>query len=59
MAMARRAGSRSKNESVLTRSVNKVFGFLKSAEFEILFVLFFVIAFLIFKDLMIKIVGSC
>ncbi|KAK6911227.1 hypothetical protein RJ641_023320 [Dillenia turbinata] len=44
-------GGRSRNESGLTRAVDSVFRFVKFAEFEILFVLFFLIAFLIFKDL--------
>ncbi|KAA8538934.1 hypothetical protein F0562_025626 [Nyssa sinensis] len=39
------------NESLLTRAVDSVFAFVRFAEFEILFVLFFVIAFIIFKDL--------
>lgn len=38
-------------ESALTRAVNSVFAFVRLAEFEILFFLFFFIAFLIFKDL--------
>lgn len=38
-------------ESALTRAVNSVFAFFRLAEFEILFFLFFLIAFLIFKDL--------
>ncbi|KAL7148479.1 hypothetical protein ABFS83_06G180900 [Erythranthe nasuta] len=37
--------------SFLTRGVNSVFTFVRFAEFEILFVLFFLVAFLIFKDL--------
>jgi hypothetical protein len=37
--------------SLLTRAVDSVFRFVRLAEFEILFVLFFVIAFLLFKDL--------
>ncbi|KAI5336275.1 hypothetical protein L3X38_015542 [Prunus dulcis] len=49
--MGKRVGSRNSNESALTRWVQSVFGFVKFAEFEILFVLFFVIAFLVFKDL--------
>ncbi|POO03346.1 GRIP/coiled-coil protein [Trema orientale] len=49
--MAGRVGSRHRNESGVSRVVNSVFGFVRVAEFEILFVLFFVIAFLIFKDL--------
>ncbi|XP_062006731.1 uncharacterized protein LOC133723878 [Rosa rugosa] len=50
--MAKRVGSRKKDdESALTRTVNSVFSFFRFAEFEILFVLFFVIAFIIFKDL--------
>ncbi|XP_057960990.1 uncharacterized protein LOC131153001 [Malania oleifera] len=40
-----------RRESTLTRAVSAVFSFLRYAEFEILFVLFFLIAFLIFKDL--------
>ncbi|KAI3996675.1 hypothetical protein MKX01_042378 [Papaver californicum] len=35
----------------LTKAVQGVFAFVKLAEFEILFVLFFLIAFIIFKDL--------
>ncbi|CAN6569936.1 unnamed protein product [Malus baccata var. baccata] len=50
-AMAKRVGSRNSNESALTRGVKSVFRFVRFAEFEILFVLFFVIAFIIFKDL--------
>ncbi|KAG5540859.1 hypothetical protein RHGRI_020933 [Rhododendron griersonianum] len=42
---------RNQNESLLTRSVTSVFNFVQFAEFEILFVLFFVVAFIIFKDL--------
>ncbi|BBN02685.1 hypothetical protein Mp_2g17220 [Marchantia polymorpha subsp. ruderalis] len=37
--------------SLLTRAVESVFWFVRLAEFEILFVLFFVIVFLLFKDL--------
>uniref|UniRef100_J3MUM6 Uncharacterized protein n=1 Tax=Oryza brachyantha TaxID=4533 RepID=J3MUM6_ORYBR len=37
---------------MLTRAVEKVFRFVRLAEFEILFVLFFLIAFVLFKDLM-------
>ncbi|KAL3520538.1 hypothetical protein ACH5RR_018687 [Cinchona calisaya] len=37
--------------SLLTRAVNSVFAFVRLAEFEILFVLFFLIAYIIFKDL--------
>ncbi|KAL8159639.1 hypothetical protein V2J09_001176 [Rumex salicifolius] len=40
-----------RNESSLTRAVNAVFAFVRFAEFEILFLLFFFIAFLLFKDL--------
>ncbi|KAF3616200.1 hypothetical protein FXO37_35167 [Capsicum annuum] len=40
--------------SILTRAVESVFDFVRFAEFEILFVLFFVAAYVIFKDL-----GSC
>ncbi|XP_076903955.1 uncharacterized protein LOC143559176 [Bidens hawaiensis] len=51
--MAKRPGSvrRRDDESVLTRAVDSVFRFVRFAEFEILFVLFFVIAFIMFKDL--------
>ncbi|CAN6462577.1 unnamed protein product [Victoria cruziana] len=38
-------------ESLLTRAVNVVFSLVRLAEFEILFVLFFIVAFIIFKDL--------
>ncbi|XP_041004265.1 uncharacterized protein LOC121249609 [Juglans microcarpa x Juglans regia] len=38
-------------ESAMTRAVTSVFAFVRFAEFEILFVLFFMIAFLLFKDL--------
>ncbi|PIN03429.1 hypothetical protein CDL12_24045 [Handroanthus impetiginosus] len=37
--------------SLFTRGVNSVFAFVRFAEFEILFVLFFLVAFIIFKDL--------
>ncbi|KAL5230366.1 hypothetical protein ABZP36_029142 [Zizania latifolia] len=37
---------------LVTRAVDKVFRFVRLAEFEILFVLFFLIAFILFKDLM-------
>ncbi|KAF3662840.1 hypothetical protein BC332_23364 [Capsicum chinense] len=37
--------------SILTRAVESVFDFVRFAEFEILFVLFFVAAYVIFKDL--------
>ncbi|KAL5715992.1 hypothetical protein ACHQM5_017739 [Ranunculus cassubicifolius] len=47
----RRQGFPNRTESALTRSVNSVFAFVRLAEFEILFVLFFAIAYLIFKDL--------
>ncbi|KAJ0756719.1 putative Chaperone J-domain superfamily [Helianthus annuus] len=40
------------DESVLTRAVDSVFRFVRFAEFEILFILFFIIAFIIFKDLL-------
>lgn len=39
------------SSSLLTRGVESVFAFVRFAEFEILFVLFFLVAFLIFKDL--------
>ncbi|XP_051121479.1 uncharacterized protein LOC127244925 [Andrographis paniculata] len=47
----RREGWASSPPSLLTRTVNSVFAFVRFAEFEILFVLFFFVAFLIFKDL--------
>ncbi|KAJ3688558.1 hypothetical protein LUZ61_017722 [Rhynchospora tenuis] len=43
--------NRAHGESGLTKAVNSVFSFVRLAEFEILFVLFFIVAFLIFKDL--------
>ncbi|KAL3650124.1 hypothetical protein CASFOL_006527 [Castilleja foliolosa] len=43
--------SSSSTPSLLTRGVNSVFEFVRFAEFEILFVLFFLIAFILFKDL--------
>ncbi|KAK6144974.1 hypothetical protein DH2020_021803 [Rehmannia glutinosa] len=45
------SASSSSPPSLLTRSVDSVFAFVRFAEFEILFVLFFLVAFLIFKDL--------
>lgn len=42
---------RERRVSFLTRCVEAVFAFVKLAEFEILFILFFVVAFLAFKDL--------
>ncbi|KAM0031169.1 hypothetical protein Hdeb2414_s0017g00505671 [Helianthus debilis subsp. tardiflorus] len=51
--MGKRSGTarRRDDESVLTRAVDSVFRFVRFAEFEILYILFFVIAFIIFKDL--------
>ncbi|KAJ0466418.1 hypothetical protein HanRHA438_Chr14g0630731 [Helianthus annuus] len=51
--MAKRSGTarRRDDESEPTRAVDSVFRFVRFAEFEILFILFFVIAFIIFKDL--------
>lgn len=46
-----RMGRRGYKEPMLTRMVTSVFNFVRVAEFEILFFLFFFIAFLIFKDL--------
>lgn len=48
-----RGGGRRDDDSpsLLTRAVNSIFAFVKFAEFEILFILFFLIAFIIFKDL--------
>ncbi|CAN4094727.1 unnamed protein product [Withania somnifera] len=37
--------------SILTRAVDSVFDFARFAEFEILFVLFSLVAYVIFKDL--------
>ncbi|CAJ1960697.1 unnamed protein product [Sphenostylis stenocarpa] len=48
-AMARRGETR--NQSLLTRAVVAVFAFVRQAEFEILFFLFFFIAYLLFKDI--------
>jgi len=45
-------GRRGDDPGLLTRAVDKVFRFVRLAEFEILFVLFFLVAFLLFKDLM-------
>uniref|UniRef100_M0ZKA0 Uncharacterized protein n=1 Tax=Solanum tuberosum TaxID=4113 RepID=M0ZKA0_SOLTU len=39
------------SRSILTRAVDSVFDFVRLAEFEILFVFFFVVAYVIFKDL--------
>ena len=47
--MARRVETR--NELALTRAVGAVFAFVRYAEFEILFFLFFVIAYIVFKDI--------
>ncbi|CAA2983435.1 uncharacterized protein LOC111374043 [Olea europaea var. sylvestris] len=47
----RRRDGEPESVGVVTRAVNSVFAFVRLAEFEILFVLFFVVAFLIFKDL--------
>ncbi|XP_061339120.1 uncharacterized protein LOC133285844 [Gastrolobium bilobum] len=47
--MARRVETR--NESGLTRAVGAVFTFVRYAEFEIFFFLFFLIAYLLFKDI--------
>ncbi|TVU04948.1 hypothetical protein EJB05_48093, partial [Eragrostis curvula] len=45
-------GRRREDPGLMTRAVDKVFRFVRLAEFEILFVLFFLIAFILFKDLM-------
>ncbi|KAL3833848.1 hypothetical protein ACJIZ3_008584 [Penstemon smallii] len=50
-SLSEEEGSSSSAASLLTRGVNSVFEFVRLAEFEILFVLFFLVAFLIFKDL--------
>ncbi|KAM0031527.1 hypothetical protein Hdeb2414_s0017g00509881 [Helianthus debilis subsp. tardiflorus] len=51
--MAKQSGTarRRDDESVQTRAVDSVFRFIRFTEFEILFILFFIIAFIIFKDL--------
>ncbi|MFS8015321.1 hypothetical protein Hanom_Chr15g01354991 [Helianthus anomalus] len=51
--MVKQSGTamRRDDESVPTRAVDSMFWFVRFAEFEILFILFFVIAFIIFKDL--------
>lgn len=50
--MARASGrSRNGSESSGGGFLKAAFRFLKMAEFEILFVLFFVVAFIVFKDL--------
>ncbi|KAJ8499409.1 hypothetical protein OPV22_009961 [Ensete ventricosum] len=49
--MQRRGRPPVRRESLLTRAVSSVFAFVRLAEFEILFFLFFFIAFIIFKDL--------
>ncbi|KAL3721519.1 uncharacterized protein LOC104418148 [Eucalyptus grandis] len=46
-----RMNKRGYKEPMFTRMVTSVFRFARVAEFEILFFLFFFIAFLIFKDL--------
>lgn len=47
----RRKNRRGEEGSWMTRIVSGVFEFVRMAEFEIMFFLFFFIAFLIFKDL--------
>ncbi|KMZ58433.1 hypothetical protein ZOSMA_77G00950 [Zostera marina] len=47
----RRLNRRGEEGSLMTRIVSGVFEFVRMAEFEIMFFLFFFIAFLIFKDL--------
>jgi len=46
----RTSGSKRK-ESALARVMNEVFAFVRFAEFEIFFILFFLIAFFFFKNL--------
>ncbi|KAK4403781.1 hypothetical protein Sango_0746700 [Sesamum angolense] len=46
------SASSSPPSSLLTRMVDSVFAFVRFAEFEILFALFFIVAFLMFKDLL-------
>ena len=45
------AGRRGDDPGLLTRAVDRVFRFVRLAEFEIFFVLFFLIAFFLFKNL--------
>ncbi|KAL6661072.1 hypothetical protein ACP70R_000456 [Stipagrostis hirtigluma subsp. patula] len=52
MRQQRGGGGGRGEPGLLTRAVDKVFRFVRLAEFEILFVLFFLVAFLLFKDLM-------
>ncbi|KAK8958115.1 Long-chain-alcohol oxidase FAO2 [Platanthera guangdongensis] len=52
-----RFGGQVQRQSLLTRAVNAVFSFVRLAEFEILFLFFFVIAFLKFKDLSLSILN--
>ncbi|KAF2603776.1 hypothetical protein F2Q70_00027169 [Brassica cretica] len=47
-----------RDDSILTQFVDSVFSLFRLAEFEILFVLFFIIAYVIFKDLIISWFGS-
>ncbi|KAL9428489.1 hypothetical protein AB3S75_030476 [Citrus x aurantiifolia] len=51
MGREKRAGTRNKDESAFSRAVSAVFAFVRLAEFEILFFLFLVITFIVFKDL--------
>lgn len=51
MGREKRAGNRNKDESAFSRAVSAVFAFVRLAEFEILFFLFLMITFIIFKDL--------
>ncbi|CAM6113519.1 unnamed protein product [Calypogeia fissa] len=46
-----RRQQQSPTPSLLTRAVDSVFAFVRLAEFEILFVLFFVLIYIFFKDL--------
>ncbi|PWZ04336.1 hypothetical protein Zm00014a_025905 [Zea mays] len=45
------AGRRADDPGLLKRAFDRVFRFVRLAEFEIFFVLFFLIAFFLFKDL--------
>ncbi|XP_065874567.1 uncharacterized protein [Euphorbia lathyris] len=51
--MGREVGGRGRrrDDSLLTRMVNAIFRFVRYAEFEMLFVFFFISAFFLFKDL--------
>ncbi|XP_050237963.1 uncharacterized protein LOC126687444 [Mercurialis annua] len=49
--MRRASGNRRRDEPLMTRMVNSVFAFVNYAEFELLFLFFFLVAFIMFKDI--------